>query len=133
MGEEGDDLRKRDLACKIELREMTTYGNTTVATDNGHNNILGQGKVADDLSNEGRGTDNVKSGNTEKATGRCRFLSSFGSCRAYRLGSKTSCFLKTSATMGTVELTGLEMTRTMALGAVVAIPVAKSLTMPALI
>lgn len=52
---------------------------------------------------------------------------------AYFLGSKTPCFLKTSATMGTVELTGLEMTSTKALGAVVAIPVARSLTMPALI
>jgi len=30
-----------------------------------------------------------------------------GRCRAYRLGSKTPCLLKTSATMGTVELTGL--------------------------
>ena len=49
------------------------------------------------------------------------------------LGSNTPCFLNTSATIGTVELTGLEMTRTNALGAVVAIPVAKSRTMPALI
>jgi hypothetical protein len=113
---------------------MTTYGNTTVTTDNGHDNVLGQGEVADDLSNEGRGTDNVESGNTEKATGRCRFLSNiFSRYKAYRLGSKTPCFLKTSATMGTVELTGLEMTRTKALGAVVAISVARPLTMPALI
>lgn len=51
----------------------------------------------------------------------------------YRLGSKTPCFLKTSATMGTVELTGLEMTRTKALGAVFAMPVARSLMIPALI
>jgi len=35
--------------------------------------------------------------------------------------------------MGTVELTGLEITRTNALGAVVAIPVARPFTMPALI
>jgi hypothetical protein len=35
--------------------------------------------------------------------------------------------------MGTVELTGLEITNTKAFGAVVAIPVAKSFTMPALI
>jgi hypothetical protein len=41
--------------------------------------------------------------------------------------------LKTSATMGTVELTGLEITRTKALGAVVAMPVARSRTIPALI
>ena len=51
----------------------------------------------------------------------------------YFLGSKTPCFLKTSATMGTVELTGLEITSTKALGATVAMPVARSLTMPALI
>ena len=113
---------------------MAAYGNTAVTTDNGHDNILGQGEIADDLSNEGRGTDDVESGNTEKATEECKFLSNiFSRYRAYRLGSKTPSFLKTSATMGTVELTGLEMTRTTALGAVVAIPVARSLTMPALI
>ena len=49
------------------------------------------------------------------------------------LGSYTPCFLKTSATIGTVELTGLEITSTKALGAVVAIPVARSRTIPALI
>jgi hypothetical protein len=38
---------------QIKLRDVTTYGNTAVATDNGHNNVLGQGEVADDLSNEG--------------------------------------------------------------------------------
>ena len=35
--------------------------------------------------------------------------------------------------MGTVELTGLEITKTKALGAVVAMPVARSRTIPALI
>ena len=49
------------------------------------------------------------------------------------LGSKTPCFFRTSATIGTVELTGLEITRTKALGAAVAIPVARSRTIPALI
>jgi hypothetical protein len=53
--------------------------------------------------------------------------------RPYLFGSKTPCFLKTSATMGTVELTGLEITRTTAFGAVVAMPVARSRTIPALI
>ena len=43
------------------------------------------------------------------------------------------CFLKTSATMGTVELTGFEITRTNALGAVFAIAVARSRMMPPLI
>lgn len=51
----------------------------------------------------------------------------------YRFGSKTSCFLKTSATMGTVELTGFEITRTNALGAVFAMAVARSWMMPPLI
>ena len=51
----------------------------------------------------------------------------------YLLGLNTPCFLKTSTTMGTVELTGFEMTSTKALGAAVAIPVARSRTMPALI
>ena len=58
-------------------------------------------------------------------------------CQGYRdahlLASNTPCFLNTSATIGTVELTGLEMTRTNALGAAVAIPVARSRTIPALI
>jgi len=56
-----------------------------------------------------------------------------GLWHANLLGLKTPCFLNTSATMGTVELTGLEMTRTNAFGAAVAIPVARSRTMPALI
>ncbi len=51
----------------------------------------------------------------------------------YRLGSYTPFFLRTSATMGTVELTGLEMTSTKALGECSAMPTAMSRTMPALI
>jgi hypothetical protein len=50
-----------------------------------------------------------------------------------RFGSYTECFLRTSATMGTVEFTGLEMTRMKAFGQVVAIAVARSRTIPALI
>ena len=53
--------------------------------------------------------------------------------QTYLLGLKTLCFLNTSTTMGTVEFTGLEMTRTNAFGQVFAIPVARSRTMPALI
>lgn len=49
------------------------------------------------------------------------------------LGLNTFLALRTSATMGTVELTGLEMTRMKASGQEVAIPLARSLTMPALI
>jgi hypothetical protein len=49
------------------------------------------------------------------------------------LGLKTLWDLRTSATMGTVELTGLEITRTKALGQDDAIPFARSRTIPALI
>lgn len=49
------------------------------------------------------------------------------------LGSKTPAFLRTSAKMGTVELTGLEMTRMKALGAAVAMADARVAQMPALI
>lgn len=50
-----------------------------------------------------------------------------------RLGSKTPAFLKTSAKMGTVELTGLEMTKTKALGADWAMAWARVVQIPALI
>ena len=49
------------------------------------------------------------------------------------LGSKTPCFFKTSAKMGTVELTGLEMMRTMAEGACSAVALARSRTIEALV
>jgi len=52
---------------------------------------------------------------------------------SHLLGSNMPCFLNTSATIGTVELTGFEMTSTNALGDVVAISVARSRTIPALI
>ena len=54
------------------------------------------------------------------------------SLSTHRFGSKTPFFLSTSATIGTVELTGLEMTRTKALGACAAIPTAMSRTIEAL-
>ena len=50
-----------------------------------------------------------------------------------RCGLNTLCDFMTSATMGTVELTGLEMTRMNALGQFAAIPFAKSRTIPAFI
>ena len=56
-----------------------------------------------------------------------------GIADAYLLGSKIPFFLKTSQTMGTVELTGLEMTRTNALGQFLTMPSDKSRIMPALI
>ena len=49
------------------------------------------------------------------------------------LGSNTPCFLSTSATISTVELTGFEMTSTKALGTMVTMPVARLHTMQALI
>jgi hypothetical protein len=49
------------------------------------------------------------------------------------VGSKTPAFLKTSATMGTVEFTGLAMTRILALGETSAAALAKSRTMEALV
>jgi hypothetical protein len=49
------------------------------------------------------------------------------------LGLNTLWDLRTSATMGTVELTGLEMTRINAFGQYVAIPFERSRTIPALI
>jgi hypothetical protein len=49
------------------------------------------------------------------------------------LGSYTPAFLKTSAQMGTVELTGLAMMARWALGQYLAQAVARSLTMEALV
>jgi hypothetical protein len=51
----------------------------------------------------------------------------------YRFSSNLLYFFKTSATIGTVELTGLEMTATKAFGQYSVIPIARSLTIPALI
>lgn len=53
--------------------------------------------------------------------------------QTYRLGSKHPAFLRTSATIGTVELTGFEMTQMKAFGQFCEIAVARSETMPALI
>jgi hypothetical protein len=50
----------------------------------------------------------------------------------HRLGSKTPAFLSVSAKTGTVELTGLEMTRMKALGQALAMAEARVAQMPAL-
>lgn len=50
-----------------------------------------------------------------------------------RRGSKTEFFLKTSATIGTVELTGLAMTPMLAFGETSAIALARSRTIEALV
>lgn len=49
-----------------------------------------------------------------------------------RFGSKTPAFLRTSAAMGTVEFTGLEIMRTNAFGQTSATPLISVSTMPAL-
>ena len=50
-----------------------------------------------------------------------------------RRASKTPAFWRVAATMGTVELTGLEMTRMCAVGATRATAAARSRTMDALV
>jgi hypothetical protein len=50
----------------------------------------------------------------------------------HRLGSKTPAFLRVSAKTGTVELTGLEMTKMKALGHDLAIAEARVAQIPAL-
>lgn len=50
-----------------------------------------------------------------------------------RRGSKTPAFSRVAATMGTVELTGLEMTRMCAVGATRATAAARSRTMDAFV
>lgn len=104
-----------------------------MATDDWDDDLVREGEVAENLRNEGRRADNVQSGNTEEPAGQCKFVRCARLRDTHLFGSNTPCFLKTSATMGTVEFTGLEITRTNALGAVVAIPVARSRTIPALI
>ena len=56
----------------------------------------------------------------------------FAEAGTYRLGSKTPAALRTSAVMGTVELTGLDITQTNALGQYSAMATAMSRTIPAL-
>lgn len=58
---------------------------------------------------------------------------SIGGSRTYFLGLNTPCFFSTSHTMGTVEFTGFEITRTKAPGQFLATPSAKSRMIPALI
>lgn len=105
-----------------------------VPTNDGDDDFGGLGKIANNISNKRRCANDIEGGDTEQPG---PIFSIFASGKqagtTHFLGSKTPCFLRTSATIGTVELTGLEMTRTNALGAVVAIPVARSRTIPALI
>lgn len=103
-----------------------------MASYDGHNDLLGQGEVTKDLGHKCRRADNIESCHTKEPGTDLNARIALEILTTYRLGSYTPCFLKTSATMGTVELTGLEMTSTNALGEVVAIPVAKSLTIPPL-
>lgn len=112
---------------------MDSHSNTAMTTNDGDNDILRQSKVSEFLGDKGRSANNIESSDAEEAEEHFNNRGDRQGGFRYRLGSKTPCFLKTSATMGTVELTGLEITRTKALGAVVAMPVARSRTIPALI
>jgi hypothetical protein len=47
------------------LREKGHDRHARVAPNNGNDNTLGEGEVAEDLGNEGRGADDIESGNTE--------------------------------------------------------------------
>src|SRR5690349_1661604 len=81
-----------------------------------------------------KGKTNVSIGRFDKE-GRAKYAEVIFGCSlfVYLLGSNAPCCLRTSATIGTVELTGLEMTRIKAVGQFLAIPSDKSRIMPALI
>ena len=105
------------------------------------------GGLANDGRDERRGSDNVEVGHSHEAEivsddprrsdGNVvqlwdQTLIERGG-RAHRLGSYTPAFLSTSAKIGTVELTGLEMTRMNALGQALAMEDARVAQIPALI
>ena len=99
----------------------------------GNGDLGGKGKITENFRDERGGADDVQSGNTENPASdvSATIVSLWRDMHLF--GSNTPCFLKTSATIGTVELTGFEITSTNALGAVVAMPTARSRTIPALI
>ena len=55
------------LSKCIGKPEFMTYGNTDVATDDGDNDVLGQGEIAKDLSNESGSANDIEGGDTEEA------------------------------------------------------------------
>jgi hypothetical protein len=122
---------------RLGLAEEGKDGDARVTADDGDlvlGRVLG---LAEHRGEEGRGSDNVEVGHTEQAAGEGNMSNSFICARVaprptHRLGSKTPAFLSVSAKTGTVELTGLEMTRMKALGQALAMAEARVAQMPAL-
>jgi hypothetical protein len=85
-----------------------------VTTDDGDLVLVGLGRLSNNGRNESGSSDNVEVGDTEQPV--ISLFTDFQAETAYFLGSKTPAFLRVSAKTGTVELTGLEMTRMKALG-----------------
>ena len=118
---------------RLALAQDRQDGHTGVTTDN-RDAVLGRlSRLADNTSDKGRGADNVEVGDTEQPV-----LVSWRSKHNLKegvhfLGSNTPAFLRTSAKTGTVELTGLEMTRMNALGQALAMDWARVAQIPALI
>lgn len=113
--------------------KLGTDSDTAVTAHNRDSDEGGQRAVSQNLRNKCRSTNDIQRRNTEEPKVGMKDIRKLCMIRHYLLGSKTPCFLKTSATIGTVEFTGFEMTSTYAFGAVVAMPVARSRTIPALI
>jgi hypothetical protein len=113
--------RARGLAYDfgLGLSQQRKDGNTRVSTDDGDLVLVGLGRLSNDGRNESGSSDNVEVGNTEQPV--CQLCDIPESELAYFLGSKTPALLRVSAKTGTVELTGLEMTRMKALGQALAI------------
>jgi hypothetical protein len=105
-----------------------------VTTDDG-DFLLGRVGVLD-LGDESRGTDNVKRSDTKEPLGVVDTLGLEDLFPTYQIPDcslhmeKSNC---TSAVIGTVELTGLEMIRMLALGAWSAAAFARSRTIDALV
>lgn len=90
-----------------------------MSTDDGDLVLVGLGRLSNNGRNEGRSSDNVEVSDTEQPNYQILIFDS--KTETHFLGSKTPAFLRVSAKTGTVELTGLEMTRMKALGHALAI------------
>lgn len=89
------------------MREEREDGDTAVSSNDGDDDGGCLGEVGNGLGDEGGGADDVKSGYTEESTVMPDKIMTKGMDeKTDRLGSNTLCFLRTSAAMGTVELTG---------------------------
>jgi hypothetical protein len=119
---------------RLGLRQQGQDGVAGVTTNNGDDVFGSLGGLADDSRDKGRSPQAVQGGDTEQpAKWGLTFHHATFFSETHFLGSKMPCFLKTSAKMGTVELTGLEMTKTKALGADWAMAWARVVQIPALI